>query len=125
MEPSAAKTELVNWSSIEQLCEHYMGGRPAPAILEVLKPLSEQPNEVRDCVRRAIQLMGISELGTRNFSPLAALALGMAPQFLPCAWNGIVPPITAQGRHKIINDYISNNPWRTRANGTVMVDLGC
>jgi SAM-dependent methyltransferase len=125
MEPTAAGAELVDWSSIEQLCDHYMGGRPAPAILQVLKPLAEQRNEVRDCVRRAIQLMGISQLGSRNFSPMAALGLGMASRFLPGAWNGLVPPITAQGRHKIIDDYISSNPWRTFGKGTVMVDVGC
>jgi SAM-dependent methyltransferase len=125
MEHTDAGIELLNWSLIEQLCDHYMGGRPSNAILQVLKPLSEQRNEVRDCVRRAVQLMGISQLGARNFSPIAALALGMTSQFLPGAWNGIVPPITAQGRHKIIDDYISNNPWRTPATGTVMVDLGC
>jgi hypothetical protein len=125
MEPSVATTELVDWISIEQLCDHYLGGRPSPAILQVLTPLAGQRNEVRDCVRRAVHLMGVAQLGPHNFSPIAALALSIAAQFLPGAWNGLVPPITAPGRHKFIDDYIASNPWCTFGSGTVMLDLGC
>jgi len=117
--------EPVDWTSIEQLCDHYLGGRPAPAVLQILNPLAAERGEVRDFVRRALRLMGASGLEVRDFSPLTAFALAMAKTFLPGAWGGRIPPITAPNRHKRIDDYIAANPWSTRGPGTVMIDLGC
>jgi hypothetical protein len=125
METVASNPDPADWTSIEQLCDHYLGGRPAPAILQILKPLAEERGEVRDFVRRVVRLMGASQVGARNFSPLAAFGLTMAKGFLPGAWGGKIPPIPAPGRHKILDDYISANPWRRFERGTVMIDLGC
>jgi len=123
--PLNSPAELVDWTSIEQLCDHYLGGRPAPAVLQVLKPLAAERGEVRDFVRRALRLMGASGLGVRNFSPLMAFALAMAKNFLPGAWSGRIPPITAPHRHKRIDDYIAANRWGTFGPGAVFIDLGC
>ena len=125
MEPSTTHTELENWTAIEQLCDHYLGGRPSPAILQILKPLAQDRKEVRDLVRRSLRLMGVSQLEIRNFSPLAAFGLSMAKSFLPGAWGGTIPPITAPGRHKTFDDYVSSNQWSSLGRGTVMIDVGC
>ncbi len=125
MDPTPSATELQDWTTIEQLCDRYLGGRPAPAVLQILKPLARDRTEVRNFTRRVFQLLGVADLGARNFSPLAAFALSMARNFLPGAWGDKIPPITAPGRHKTLNDYVASNPWRTFQAGTLMMDLGC
>jgi hypothetical protein len=69
--------------------------------------------------------MGASEIGVHNFSPLTAFALGMAKGFLPGAWGGKIPPITAPARHKVLDHYIGANRWCRFGPGAVMIDLGC
>ncbi len=115
----------MDWTSIEQLCDHYLGGRPAATVLQALKPLAQERSEVRDFTRRVVRLMGIAQVGPRNFSPMAAFGISMAKEFLPGAWGGKIPPITAPDRHKAIDGYISSNRWRTFGPGTVMIELGC
>jgi len=118
-------SEREDWTSIEQLCDRYLGGQPSQAIVQFLKPLAGQRPEVKDFARRIIRLMGAAGLGPRDFSPMAAFTIGMAAGFLPGAWGGKIPPITAPGRHKIIDDYIASNPWSPLPPGTVMIELGC
>lgn len=125
MESTASNNEPVDWTAIEPLCDHYLGGRPDPAILQILRPLAQERSEVRDFTRRAVRLMGIAQLGTRNFSPFAAVGIGMVKGILPGAWGGKIPPITAPGRHKTLDDYISSNRWGTFGRGTVMIETGC
>ena len=120
-----ADTNFLDWTSIEQLCDHVLGGRPAPEILQILKPVGADRDEVRNLVHRAIRFMSIANLGAHNFSPWAAYGLAMAKGFLPGAWGGRIPPITAPGRHKTIDEYLSTTPWSTFGSDTVMIDLGC
>src|SRR5688572_19554352 len=117
--------EPADWTAIEQLCDYYLGGRPAPATPQVLKPLAEERPEVRDFTRRVLRLMGITGIGTHNFSPLAAFPIALAKGIPPGAWGGKIPPITAPGRHKIIDDYLSSNPWTLLPHDAVIIDLGC
>src|SRR5678816_4491026 len=124
MEPPTTP-ELANWTAIEQLCDHYLGGRPSPAILQILRPLAQDRTGVRDLVRRSLRLVGVSQLEIRNFSPFTAFGLSMAKSFLPGAWGGTIPPITAPGRHKAFDDYISSNQWSSPGRGTIMIDVGC
>lgn len=121
--PSA--NDFLDWTTIEQLCDHVLGGRPAPEILQILKPLAADRDEVRNFVHRAFRLMAIANLGVHNVSPWAAFALAMAKGLLPGAWGGRIPPITAPGRHKRIDDYLAANPWSEFGRNTVMIDLGC
>jgi hypothetical protein len=125
MQHTTSATDFLDWTTIEQLCDHVLGGRPAPEILQILKPLEVDRDEVRNFVRRAFRLMGIANIGVHNFSPWAAFGLAMAKGFLPGAWGGRIPPITAPGRHKTIDDYLAATPWPAFGRNTTMIDLGC
>jgi hypothetical protein len=125
MQNTTSATDFPDWTTIEELCDHVLGGRPAPEILRILKPLAVDRDEVRNFIRRAFRLMGIANLGVHNFSPWAAFGLAMAKGFLPGAWGGRIPPITAPGRHRTIDDYLSATPWSSFGQDTVMIDLGC
>jgi len=117
--------EPTDWTSTEQLFDHYLDGHPSTAMLQMLKPLAQERSEVRDFTRRVIRFMGVAGIGARDFSPMAAFGILMAKGFLPGAWGGKIPPITAPGRHKSIDDYISSNQWRAFGSGTVMIEMGC
>jgi SAM-dependent methyltransferase len=114
------------WSSVEELCDRYLGGRPSEAALQGLRSAEQQRPEVRDFVERAFQLMAISKFDPHDFSPFVARFFTViAPGILPGAWGGIVPPFTLAGRHKKIDEYLRSNPWAKFEPGTVMLDLGC
>jgi len=123
-EPKSA--EQPRWTTIEQLCDRYLNGRPSDAVLEVLKKAEEQRPEVRDFVERAFQLMGISKFDPHDLSPFVArFFVVVAPAILPGAWGGIVPPLTLPGRHQKIDAYLRTNPWTKLEAGTVLLDVGC
>jgi hypothetical protein len=70
--------------------------------------------------------MSLSRFDYHDLSPFMALWLGsIIPRNLPCAWGGAVPPITMEGRHRRIDDYLAANPYATLGPGTVMLDIGC
>jgi SAM-dependent methyltransferase len=118
--------EWNRWSNIAELCEHYLGGQPSEAVLQLLKDVGQQRPEVRDFVERAFRLMALSKLNPRDLSPAVARFFAvLAPSILPGAWGGMVPPITLPGRHKKIDDYLRSNPWMNFEPGTVLLDLGC
>lgn len=125
MQQTTSATDFLDWTTIEELCDHFLGGRPAPEILQILKPLAGDRDEVRNFVRRAFRLMGIANLGAHNFSPWSAFGLAMAKGILPGAWGGRIPPITAPGRHKTIDNYLAATPWPAFRPHTAMIDLGC
>jgi hypothetical protein len=103
----ASRPEPIEWHSIEELCDRCLGGRPSPDVLQALKPLAHERTEVRDFVRRAFQLTGISRLGAENLSPFFAMGLAVSGGILPGAWGGMVLPITRAGRHKTIDEYLA------------------
>jgi hypothetical protein len=125
MQNTTPAADFQDWTTIEQLCDHVLGGRPSPEILQILKPLAVDRDEVRNFTRRAFRLMSIANLGVHDFSPWAAFGLAIAKGFLPGAWGGRIPPITAPGRHKAIDDYLGATPWSSFGHNTVMIDLGC
>ena len=118
--------EMKQWSAVNELCDRYLGGRPAEATLQVLRNAEGQRPEVRDFVERAFRLMARSKFHARDFSPFVARYFTViAPAVLPGAWGGMVPPFTVAGRHKKIDAYLRSNPWATFEPGTVMLDVGC
>ena len=125
MDAVMRRPEPLEWHSIEELCDRCLGGRPSPDVLRMLEPLAQERTEVRDFVRRALQLAGISGLGAENLSPFFAIGLAVSGGILPGAWGGMVPPITRAGRHKAIDEYLAHTRWRRFGAGTVMIELGC
>ncbi len=125
MDAVVSRPEPLEWHSIEELCDRCLGGQPSPGILQVLKPLAQERPEVRDFVRRALQLTGISGLGPENLSPFFAMGLAVSAGILPGAWGGMVPPITRAGRHQAIDEYLAHTRWHRFGTGTVMLEVGC
>ena len=118
--------ERERWSTVEELCDRYLGGRPSEAALQVLKNAEQQRPEVRNFVERAFRLMALSKFDPRDFSPFVARFFTViAPGILPGAWGGIVPPFTLPGRHRKIDAYLRSNEWAQFEPGTVLLDVGC
>jgi SAM-dependent methyltransferase len=114
------------WSTVEELCDRYLGGRPSEQTLQALKGVEKQRLEVREFAERGFRLMALSKLDARDISPaVAQFFTVLAPAVLPGAWGGIVPPITVAGRHSKIDAYLRNSPWGKFKAGTVMLDVGC
>jgi hypothetical protein len=69
--------------------------------------------------------MNRHELGAHNFSELTArMITEFIPKLLPGAWNNAVPPITLKGRHKLLDQYLTDNNWYRIGKDDSKLDLG-
>jgi len=92
---------------------------------ERLKQLPIDRPDVFAFVERIFSFIGKNGMPARDLSLLQAEILGsLLARILPGAWEGRVPPITVQGRHATIDQYIKMNPWLT-SKGKSMLDIGC
>jgi len=106
--------------------QQYFHGRLAPEVLEHLRDLPGQSAEVHAFVERIFRFMNHAKYPAEDFSVLLAWAIGFLPsRVLPGAWGGLVPPITLEGRHTKINEYLARNPWHPLGSGATLLDLGC
>src|SRR5665213_2574106 len=109
---STDEGRLMEWTSVEELCDRYFAGRPSPDALELLKNAERERPEVRAFTERALWLMKICRLEPRNISPAMAWWIGiLIPRILPGAFADKVQPFTGEGRHRRIDDYVASNPW--------------
>ena len=114
------------WTSIEELFERTFGDRSYSDHFPLLKKAENQRAEVKEFIERAFRLMGISRTIPQNISPSLAWILGvMIPSVLPGAWGNVVPPITYEDRHQLINQYLAANPWAEFPGGGVLLEMGC
>jgi hypothetical protein len=121
-----AKAIEHSWATVEELCDRYLGARPAEQTLQILKTVEMQRPEVRDFTERGFRLMAISKFDARDISPVVAQFFAvLAPAILPGAWGGIVPPVTVAGRHRRIDAYLKKCPWAKFAPESVLLDVGC
>src|ERR1700722_8850397 len=98
------------WTSIEELFERTFGGRSAVAHFPLLKKTENERPEVKEVVERAFRLMAIAKMKAENISPSLAWILGvMIPGLLPGAWGNVVPPLTYEDRHLLINRYLATH----------------
>ncbi len=113
-------------SIVERWNHAYFGGRLSPEVLAALRPLETASGEAQAFVDRAFRLMRASRFEAGDVSPLAAWQFAViVPGLLPGAWEGAVPPITAAGRHRKLDDYVAANPWHHPGSEPVLLDLGC
>jgi SAM-dependent methyltransferase len=116
----------MGWTTIEELCDRHLGGRPSPIALTRMRKAEGERQEVRDFVERVLRVMATARFGPNNISPDLAWALGVfVPLFLPGAWGGSVPRFTAEHRHKRIDAYVVMNPWASFGAGTAFLEIGC
>jgi SAM-dependent methyltransferase len=110
----------------ETLNRTYFDGRLAPAVLGHLTASGEQRDEVRSFIERMFRNFHAARIPAQDVSVFVArLCEQVLPGLLPGAWDGIVPPITVRGRHRLIDEYVSHNRWLTLPASPAFLDLGC
>jgi hypothetical protein len=118
--------EDIGWTSIEDLFDRTFGSRPSAQHLAVIKQAENERPEVKEFLERTFRLMAISRVMPADMTPALAWILGvMIPRLLPGAWGNVVPPITYEDRHKVINAYLGANPWGQFPEDTVLLEMGC
>jgi len=115
------------WTSIEELCDQYLNALPSPEAVQLLKSAEGERSEVRAFAERTLWLMKICRLEPGNISPAMAWWIAkLIPRILPGGEFGDrVPPITSEGRHRRIDDYLAANPWTILGAGSILLDMGC
>jgi hypothetical protein len=104
----------------------YFDGRLSPWVVELLRGLDHADDSAQAFADRAFRLMRAARIEATDISLLAAWQIGqIAPHVLPSAWGGKIPPITAKGRHKLVDEYVVANPWHRPSGRGLLVDLGC
>ena len=104
----------------------YFDGRLSPAVLGHLTAAGDQRDEVRSFIERMCRNFHAGRIPAEDVSVFVArLCDQVLPGLLPGAWDGMVPPITVSGRHRLIDDYASHNRWLTLPASPAFLDLGC
>jgi hypothetical protein len=115
-----------DWASIEELFERTFGDRSYSDRFPLLKKTQNERAEVKEFIERAFRLMAISKVKPQNITPSLAWILGvMIPGLLPGAWGNVVPPLTYEDRHRLINQYLAVTPWAEFPDGSVLLEMGC
>ena len=91
-----------------------------------MEAINEERPEVQSWIERMARQMKAQRFDGRDLNEVLAWVLGaLLAKILPGAWGGAVPPITLEGRHTAIDDYLERNPWRALVSGDRFLDLGC
>lgn len=77
-------------------------------------------------IERMARQMRAQRFSAQDLNEVKAWVLGaFLARILPGAWGGSVPPITLEGRHVRVDDYLERNRWRPLGAGDRFLDLGC
>ncbi len=88
--------------SVEAVFDSVFGERPDDRVLDLLRPIQGERQEVRDFLARWLQLSAAAGIGPRDISPGQAWNLGvLIPGLLPGAWGNVIPPFTVEDRHRV------------------------
>jgi len=110
---------------VENLNNRFFNGELSSQFQGYLQNLPIDRPDVFAFVERMFSFINKNGMPARDLSLLQANVLGtLLARLLPGAWEGRVPPVTLQGRHATIDQYIIMNPWLT-SNGRSMLDIGC
>ena len=94
--------------------------------MDHMEAINEERPEVQSWIERMARQMKAQRFDGRDLNEVLAWVLGaLLAKILPGAWGGAVPPITLEGRHTAIDDYLERNPWRALVSGDRFLDLGC
>jgi SAM-dependent methyltransferase len=104
----------------------YFDGRLSPGVLAELSALTGSSADAQALADRAFRLMRAARQDPADLSQLTAWMLGFSvPRTVPSAWSGAVPPVTLQGRHRKLDEYVAGTSWHQPEGEGVFVDLGC
>jgi hypothetical protein len=111
--------------SFNALVEHYLGTR-LPCRLSDRVSFSELSAEAQGVILRLLALMKRSSCpATEINSQMIWLLASVTPGMLPPAWGGHIPPVTSQGRHKKLDDYVIKKMHTSVNRRPVYIDIGC
>ena len=118
-------TGLALHPTLERWNRQYFGGRLSARVLEELRLVSAYDDRLLAYVERVLGDISASGIEATDVPPFMAWAMAtILPRIVPEAW-GLIPPITHEGRHRRIEEYLSRNPWCQLGDGTSILDLGC
>ena len=107
---------------LDQLNGEFFNGALAPLVLERLRELPVERDDVRGFVERAFRLMHQAGLPATDVSPLHGELLGsLIARLLPGTWGGRIPPITVAGRHRLFDVLVA----RLCGEHGRMLDIAC
>lgn len=87
---------------------------------------SNLSSDAEKFINRTLTLMVHSGFFIEDFSPLMVRQLTtIVPNYLPSAWGGKIPPLTASNRHSRLDDYVRQMPLTVEDCCPLLVDLGC
>ena len=116
---------ISNNPSFDDLVEQFLGVHLPPQ-MEASVSLADLPTDTQEFIIRALTLMKRAGYSATGFTPnLIQWLTVTAPNILPGAWGGRIPPLTLPGRHKKLDDYIANRSSVAESKPSVFVDLGC
>ncbi|MFH0782679.1 MAG: hypothetical protein V2B20_12120 [Pseudomonadota bacterium] len=111
--------------SFNALVAHFLGERLPDEMAEAIS-FPALPSEVQGFISRMFILMQQAEFPAKDFTPTLLWQLAhVIPGFLPCAWRGMVPPLTLPQRNAKIDAYVVNHTWSDGPTNPVFVDMGC
>jgi SAM-dependent methyltransferase len=110
----------------DRMNREYFDGGLSPAFLRGLASLPTERDDVKAFIDRMFRFMGQAEMTAHDLSELQGDIVGtLLARILPGAWGGRVPPVTVQGRHRKIDEFIRENRFLGRREQGRMLDLGC
>ena len=111
--------------SFDALVAHYLGGQLPKEMASAIS-FPALPSEVQRFIARMLILMQKADFPATDFTPTLIWQLShIIPGFLPCAWNGRVPPLTLPRRNEKLDAYVAGHSWPDRLESPVFVDMGC
>jgi CheR methyltransferase, SAM binding domain len=117
--------ETIKKTSFETLVEKFLG-TGFPRHLSGAVSLAELSPDTQGFILRVLDLMKRSRYPLTGFNPALIRWLSSTiPSILPGAWGGRIPPITVQGRHRKLDDYVAGQNFSPDKGQNIFVDIGC
>ena len=117
--------ESMETRSFNSLVEQFLGMR-LPGFLSENIDFPELPPDARGVILRMLALMKRASCPATEFTPQMIWLLSkVTPGMLPPAWGGRIPPLTAPGRHRKLDTYVTKQTGFSRNGQPVFVDMGC
>ena len=115
----------MEYISFNSLVEKTLGTRLPNSLADNIS-FPQLSTEARGVILRMLALMKRSSCPATEFNPLMIWLLStVTPGMLPSAWGERIPPITAPGRHRKLDAYVTSQTWPSGNGQPVFIDLGC
>ena len=106
--------------------DQYFAGQLSQAALSLMHSPDTVNDEASALVERALRWCKRARIEARDLTLFQAWSFGrLFPKLVPSAWGGLIPPVTREGRHRKIDEYVSRTPWRAENTAGTFLDIGC